>query len=347
MRRGLVAFFALSLVGLGAHRLRAVSFRAARALARAGRGGLPGAAAGPALRLYGPVARRSTGRASAAWIIPFKVSAFTSGSVGLKSKVTLACPIIPRIDTWLDEIVKPAADDVFRRAGRRHQGGFLFVPAAQQPARRQGLRARLRQRPRRDGLRPRRRPARSSVVKGWRGDPAEQEFLREAFVGACRYFTTVLGARLGPVPLRSSPSSISPGTIRAASGASASRSSSSRRASIPSGAEQVPSERAPPAILHPIDLEEDVPDGDAYDPGRAPPRRASLPCAAPRRRPRRAIPSGDRLRGRPAAVRMRRPASSPQPVAAFAGAAPAGQPPRRRRPTRRRRPMGAPAGAAR
>jgi hypothetical protein len=32
-----------------------------------------------------------------------------------------------------------------------------------------------------------------SVVKGWRGNPAEQEFLREVFVGACRYFTTVLG----------------------------------------------------------------------------------------------------------------------------------------------------------
>ena len=30
-----------------------------------------------------------------------------------------------------------------------------------------------------------------TVVKGWRGDPAEQEFLREAFVGACRYFNTV------------------------------------------------------------------------------------------------------------------------------------------------------------
>ena len=31
------------------------------------------------------------------------------------------------------------------------------------------------------------------VVKGWRGEPAEQDFLREVFVGACRYFTTVLG----------------------------------------------------------------------------------------------------------------------------------------------------------
>ena len=32
-----------------------------------------------------------------------------------------------------------------------------------------------------------------SVVRGWRGAPEEQEFLREVFVGACGYFNTVLG----------------------------------------------------------------------------------------------------------------------------------------------------------
>ena len=32
-----------------------------------------------------------------------------------------------------------------------------------------------------------------AVVKGWRGAPEEQEFLREVFAGACNYFTTVLG----------------------------------------------------------------------------------------------------------------------------------------------------------
>ena len=32
-----------------------------------------------------------------------------------------------------------------------------------------------------------------AVVKGWRGAPEEQEFLREVFTGACNYFTTVLG----------------------------------------------------------------------------------------------------------------------------------------------------------
>jgi Extensin-like protein C-terminus len=32
-----------------------------------------------------------------------------------------------------------------------------------------------------------------AVRTGWRGAPEEQEFLREVFVGACNYFTTVLG----------------------------------------------------------------------------------------------------------------------------------------------------------
>ncbi|WP_370644811.1 extensin family protein [Microvirga sp. ACRRW] len=123
---------------------------------------------------------------------PFKVAAFNNGEVGLKSKVTLACPIIPRIDTWLDEIVKPAALMYFGvplvdiKAGsyscrpRNNQRGaklsehsfgnaldvMAFVLA--------------------DGRE-------ITVVKGWKASPVEQDFLREAFVGACRYFNTVLG----------------------------------------------------------------------------------------------------------------------------------------------------------
>jgi hypothetical protein len=123
---------------------------------------------------------------------PFKVAAFNNGEVGLKSKVTLACPIIPRIDTWLDEIVKPAAVMYFgipvvdlkagsyscrprnnQRGAKRSEHSFgnaldvmAFILA--------------------DGRE-------ITVAKGWKGDPVEQEFLREAFVGACRYFTTVLG----------------------------------------------------------------------------------------------------------------------------------------------------------
>ena len=123
---------------------------------------------------------------------PFKVAAFTGGSIGLKSNVTLACPIIPRIDTWLDEIVKPAAMMYFG------------VPVLDVKAGSYSCRPRNNQRGAKvsehafgnaldvmafilaDGRE-------ITVVKGWRGDPAEQEFLREAFVGACRYFNTVFG----------------------------------------------------------------------------------------------------------------------------------------------------------
>ncbi|WP_244610421.1 extensin family protein [Microvirga pakistanensis] len=123
---------------------------------------------------------------------PFKVAAFNNGAVGLTSKVTLACPIIPRIDTWLDEIVKPAAVMYFGapvvdlRAGSyscrprnsqrgaklsEHSFGNAFDVMAFRLA---------------DGRE-------IKVATGWRGDPVEQDFLREVFVGACRYFTTVLG----------------------------------------------------------------------------------------------------------------------------------------------------------
>ena len=37
-----------------------------------------------------------------------------------------------------------------------------------------------------------------TVVKGWRGEPAEQEFLREVFTGACQTFSTVLGPGSDP-----------------------------------------------------------------------------------------------------------------------------------------------------
>src|SRR5215204_2937753 len=44
---------------------------------------------------------------------PFKVAAFAGGAIGLRSEVTLACPIIPIIDGWLAEIVQPAASLYF------------------------------------------------------------------------------------------------------------------------------------------------------------------------------------------------------------------------------------------
>jgi hypothetical protein len=122
---------------------------------------------------------------------PFKVSAFSGGSVGLKSRVTLACPIIPQIDAWLEAYVKPAAMLYFGvpladiKAGsyscrpRNNQSGSKTSEHAFGNA--LDVMAFVLT----DGRE-------ITVVKGWKGDPAEQDFLREVFVGACQHFTTVL-----------------------------------------------------------------------------------------------------------------------------------------------------------
>ncbi|HEY8384376.1 MAG TPA: extensin family protein [Microvirga sp.] len=123
---------------------------------------------------------------------PFKVAAFAGGTVGVNRQVTLACPIIPRIEAWLEEVVKPA-------------GTLYFgVPVVDLKAGSYSCRPRNNQRGAKlsehsfgnaldimafvlaDGREV-------TVLKGWRGDPAEQDFLREVFTGACRHFTTVLG----------------------------------------------------------------------------------------------------------------------------------------------------------
>jgi hypothetical protein len=191
MRRGFVAFSALTLVGLGLTgcglfrfeqrepwRTQAEEACLSRQMVQ------PSAYMSRASRIDGP--------GSCGMDYPFKVAAFSGGSVGVKQKLTLACPIIPRIDTWLDEVVKPAATLYYgmpvvdlkagsyscrprnNRSGAKtseHAFGnamdvMAFVLA--------------------DGRE-------ITVAKGWRGNPTDQEFLREVFVGACRHFTTVLG----------------------------------------------------------------------------------------------------------------------------------------------------------
>ncbi len=191
MRRGLVAFFALSLIGLGVTGCGLFRFEQREPWrAQAEEACLAQKLVQPSA--YMAMSGKIDGPGVCGMEHAFKVSAFSNGEVGLKSKVTLACPIIPSIDTWLDEIVKPAAVMYFgvpvvdikagsyscrprnnRRGAKLSEHSFGnaldvmgFVLA--------------------DGREV-------SIVKGWKGAPAEQDFLREAFVGACRYFTTVLG----------------------------------------------------------------------------------------------------------------------------------------------------------
>lgn len=191
MRRGSVAFGALTLVGLGLTGCGLMRYeqrepwrsQAEEACLSAGQV-QPSASMSRGSKIEGPGACGID--------YPFKVAALAGGSVGLKKPVTLACPIIPRIETWLEDVVKPA-------------GALYFgVPVTDLRAGTYSCRPRNNQRGAKlsehsfgnamdvmafvlaDGREV-------SVVKGWRGSPAEQDFLREVFVGACRYFTTVLG----------------------------------------------------------------------------------------------------------------------------------------------------------
>ncbi|MGO4571352.1 extensin-like domain-containing protein [Microvirga sp. 2TAF3] len=196
MRRGLVAFFALSLVGLGLTGCGLFRFEQREPWrAQAEEACLAQRLVQPSA--YMALSSKIDGPGACGIDYPFKVAAFGNGSVGLKSKVTLACPIIPRIDTWLDEIVKPAAVMYFG------------VPVVDLKAGSYSCRPRNNQRGAKTSehafgnaldvmafiLADGREVA---VGKGWKGDPAEQDFLREAFVGACRYFTTVLAPGSDP-----------------------------------------------------------------------------------------------------------------------------------------------------
>jgi hypothetical protein len=274
MRRGLVAFFALSLVGLGVTGCGLFRFEQREPWrAQAEEACLSQRLVQPSA--YMALSSKIEGPGVCGMDYPFKVSAFNNGAVGLKSKVTLACPIIPRIDTWLDEIVRPAAEMYFG------------VPLADIKAGSYSCRPRNNQRGAKlsehsfgnaldvmgfvlaDGRE-------ISVMKGWRGrDPAEQEFLREAFFGACRYFTTVLGpgsdafhydhfhidlARHDPKGQRRICKPILKFAPRI----------------DPEKSQEILQSAAAAGDLAPVDLEQDVPEGETHIPPAPPPPTPTL-----------------------------------------------------------------------
>lgn len=191
MRRGIVAFIALGIVGLALTGCGLNHFaerepwrRQAEETCLAQKQVQPSA--------YMSMASEIAGPGVCGISHPFKVAAFASGGIGLARQVTLACPMIPRIDAWLDEVVQPAANLYFAtavveiRAGtyncrsrNNQRGGKLSEHAFGNAIDVMSFRFE-------DGRE-------LTVVKGWRGASEEQDFLREVFIGACRYFTTVLG----------------------------------------------------------------------------------------------------------------------------------------------------------
>lgn len=122
---------------------------------------------------------------------PFKVAAFADGSVGLTSRATLACPIIPEIDRWIADVVQPAAEIYLgQRVAQLRVGSYSCRSMNNQPG---AARSEHSYGNAMDVMAFRLADGREiPVEKGWRGAEADQGFLREVFLGACQIFSTVL-----------------------------------------------------------------------------------------------------------------------------------------------------------
>jgi hypothetical protein len=124
--------------------------------------------------------------------MPFEMSAANNGRVRLEPAASLRCPMIPQIDSWVKDVVEPAARYYFRQdlvaikvlasyscrpmnsvegaqisehayANAIDIGGFTLANGET-----------------------------ISVLRDWNGSERERAFLRRVHDGSCDYFTTVL-----------------------------------------------------------------------------------------------------------------------------------------------------------
>ena len=137
-------------------------------------------------------AKEISGPGACGMLQPFRLSAFADGTVGLTSRATLACPIIPVIDGWIEEVVQPAAQLYFGSRVTELRAGSYSCRSVNNRA--GGPRSEHSFGNAMDVMAFRFADGRElTVERGWRGASRDQDFLREVFVGSCARFTTVLG----------------------------------------------------------------------------------------------------------------------------------------------------------
>ena len=124
---------------------------------------------------------------------PFEMSAADNGRVALRPAASLRCPMIPQIDSWVTQVVEPAARYYFRqdlvelsvlasyscRPMNSVDGAQISEHAYANAIDVGGFKLS--------------NGEKISVLEGWNGSEREQAFLRRIHDGACLYFTTVLG----------------------------------------------------------------------------------------------------------------------------------------------------------
>jgi hypothetical protein len=124
---------------------------------------------------------------------PFEMSAADNGRVVLQPPASLRCPMIPQIDSWVKQVVEPAARYYFRQelAGLKVLASYSCRPmnsveGAQISEHAYANAVDI------GGFKLTNGDT-ISVQGGWNGSEREQAFLRRVHDGSCEYFTTVLG----------------------------------------------------------------------------------------------------------------------------------------------------------
>ncbi len=193
MRKGCVAFIALTLIGLGVascgrfQREQRAAWRDEAENACLARG---------EVRASAYVSFRDQpidGPGTCGMQRPVRINAFAGGQIALTSTQTLACPIVSVTERFLSEVVQPAAmgtlgaQVIEMRAGSyscRAMNNGSGTTRRSEHAFGNAL----------DIFSFRLSDGREVTVRhGWNGSPEEQAFLREIFVGACGLYRTVLG----------------------------------------------------------------------------------------------------------------------------------------------------------
>lgn len=127
-------------------------------------------------------------------VYPFKVTALDGGSVALNSTQTLDCPMIAALDSWIRDVVQPAAQARFgeRVVGIDSMGSYNCRGINNRSG--AGLSEHSFANAIDIGGFTLASGRTLSVMRGFNGpDPQERAFLHEAHAGACGLFTTVLG----------------------------------------------------------------------------------------------------------------------------------------------------------
>lgn len=125
---------------------------------------------------------------------PFNVAAVDRGRVSLQPAALLRCPMVPAVDSWVQDVVIPASVHYLGSPvkGLRVMASYSCrtrnsVPFAKLSEHGLANAIDIGAFDLADGRR-------ITVLRGWRrGSDAEQAFLRAIHRDACRYFTTVLG----------------------------------------------------------------------------------------------------------------------------------------------------------